>query len=463
MGSHGMPDASTQAELVHDGDRARVTRLRLRGRTVIRKQLRGPDVPQRQRHELGILRRLRGVAGVAQLVDAPQYPDSVVIEDIGGTSLATRTTPLPVDDLLPLAVKLARAVAGMHRRGVLHRDITPTNVVVSPGGEPCLVDFGLATSSAELRPGLTHHREVVGALAYVAPEQTGRTGRSVDHRADLYTVGATLYELATGEPPFGFGDPLRLTHDQLARVPRRPDEVDPAIPGPLSDVILHLLEKEPDNRYQTAEGLVHDLERVAASQAGPGGAPLRVGEHDLPRRLLPPSRLMGREAQVAMLRAAFEDARTGGCRGLLIGGPPGVGKTALADELRAAVNDGNGWFVTGTFDQYRRDRDDAVYRAFRALARLLLAEPEDRLAQVRRRIMVALGPNAGLLSAIMPDFAALLQVSPAPGDPLTVQVRLHRAAVDLLRAIASAKRPVVVFWDNLHGAAGCRWASPTWC
>lgn len=451
MGSHGLPDANERAELVHEGERARVTRVRLRGRSVIRKQFRGSDATQRQGHEQAMLRRLRGVAGVAQLVDAPQYPDSVLVEDIGGTSMAARATPFPLDDLLPLALKLARAVAGMHRRGVLHRDITPANIVISPGGEPCLVDFELASASAELRPELTHHREVGGTLAYAAPEQTGRTGRDVDQRADLYALGATLYELATGEPPFGFGDPLQLTHDQLARAPRRPDEVNPAVPAPLSDVILHLLEKEPDSRYQTAEGLVHDLEQVADSSARSAGV-FRVGEYDAPRRLLPPARPVGRDAQLAAVRAAFEDARTGGCRGLLISGPPGVGKTALADELRPVVKAANGWFLTAAFDQYRRDRDDAMYRAIRDLARLLLAEPEVELAQLRARIGLALGPNAGLLSAIMPDMAALLQMPPAPGDPLTAQARLQRAAADLLRAIVSAKRPVVMLLDNLHGA-----------
>jgi signal transduction histidine kinase/predicted ATPase len=129
-----------------------------------------------------------------------------------------------------------------------------------------------------------------------------------------------------------------------------------------------------------------------------------------------------------------------------------VGKTALADELRPIVNDGNGWFVTAAFDGYRLDRDDAMYRAFRALARLLLTEPEDELAQLRHRIVAALGPNAGLLSAIMPDLAALLQMPPALGDPSTVQARLQPAAAGLLRAIASANRPVVVFLDNLQGA-----------
>ena len=130
--------------------------------------------------------------------------------------------PLAADDLIGLAAGLAKAVAGMHGRGVLHRDICPANIVLSCDGAPCLVGFGLARSLAEIRPEFTHHSQIVGTLAYLAPEQTGRTGRPVDQRADLYALGATLYELATGEPPFGAGDPLRLTHDHLARVPTPP-------------------------------------------------------------------------------------------------------------------------------------------------------------------------------------------------------------------------------------------------
>src|SRR5690348_9903946 len=158
----------------------------------------------------------------------------------------------------------------------MHRDITPANIVLSPDGAPCLVDFALATSFAEIRPEFTHHSEITGTLAYLAPESTGRTGRPVDQRADLYALGAVLYELATGEPPFGTGDPLGLVHDHLARVPVRPAQVNPAIPGPLSAIIMHLLEKEPDHRYQAADGVSYDLERLRAGGARPGAAALRV-------------------------------------------------------------------------------------------------------------------------------------------------------------------------------------------
>jgi predicted ATPase/signal transduction histidine kinase len=445
-------DSTGRAEMVHESEHARVTRLVVAGRTVVRKEVRGSGAAGRCRHETAMLQRLRGVVGVAQLADAPQDPCAIMLEDAGDKSLAQLKKPLAVDDLIELGVRSATAVAGMHRRGVMHRDINPANIVMSANGTPCLVDFALATSLGEIRPDFTHHTQILGTLAYLAPEQTGRTGRPVDQRADLYALGATLYELATGRPVFGSADPLRLTHDHLARVPAAPAELNSAIPAALSAVIMHLLEKEPDNRYQTADGVIYDLEQLR----DPGGRitrALRVGVRDFPLRLLPPSRLVGRDTEVALLQAALDDARTGRCRGVLVSGAPGVGKTALVDQLRAVVTARDGWFVAGKFDPYRRDLEfDGFYQAFRALGRLLLAEPEDELATLRDRMLAALGPNAALASAVTPEFAALLGVPPEPGDPLTAQVRARRTAVELLRAVASPKRPVVLFVDDLQWA-----------
>jgi predicted ATPase/signal transduction histidine kinase len=446
-------DLPVRVEIVHESERTRITRLSFAHRTVISKEPLGPDADSRLRHEVAVLERLRGVAGVAQLADPPRQPGSIALMDAGSTSLAGLAKPLGVGDLIRLAVQLARAAAGMHSRGVMHRDITPANIVISRGGDLCVIDFALATSLAEIRPDFTHHTEILGTLAYLAPEQTGRTGRPVDERADLYALGATLYELATGEPPFGSGDPLRLTHDHLARVPVPAAEVNPAVPGPLSEIILHLLQKEPDNRYQTAGGLMYDLEQLQNAQARTGATALRVGEHDFPVRLLPPSRLVGRDDEVAVLRTAFEDAKSGRCRGVLVSGAAGVGKTALVDELRPVVTGSDGWFVVGKFDQYRRDLEfDAVHQAVRALGRLLLAEPEDELVKLRGRILRAVGPNTGLLTATVPEFAALLALPADPGDPLTARLRTQRAIVELLRAVSTPQRPVVLFVDDLQWA-----------
>jgi hypothetical protein len=277
-----------------------------------------------------------------------------MLADVGGTSLDGTSKPLAAEELAGLAMRLARAVAGMHARGVLHRDIAPANVVVSAKGVPCLVDFAVAAPLAEAGPGVTVRGEMVGTLAYLAPEATGRTGRAVDARADLYALGAVLYELATGGPPFGSGDPLRLARDHLARVPLPPDRVNPAVPAALSAVIMHLLEKDPDRRYQTADGLVADLERVREAGGRPA-AGWRAGERDVPGRLLAPSRLAGRGEQVAVLEAAvleaaLAEAVAGRCAGVLVGGATGVGKTVLAEQLRPAVAARGGWFVAGKFD-----------------------------------------------------------------------------------------------------------------
>ena len=456
MGAVGvLPDGDppVRAETLHESGRTRVTRLFLPGRTVIRKEPLGPDAVGRLEHERAMLERLRGVDGVAQVVDAPRYSDSIVLADVGGTSTVALVKPLAVDDLIRLAVALARAVAGMHRRGVMHRDITPANIVLSRDCVPCLVDFALAASVAEMRPEFTHHRELVGTLAYLAPEQSGRTGRPVDQRADLYALGATLYELATGGPPFGTGDPLRLTHDHIARVPVAPAQRNPELPVPLSEILLHLLEKEPDHRYQTAEGLLHDLQRLLNGGSYLPPPDLKVGERDFPLRLASPSRLVGRDEDVAVLEAAVDGALAGHCRGVLVTGAPGVGKTALVDQLRPVVTGHNGWFVAGKFDPYRRDLEfDAVNQAFRALSRLLLAEPEDELVEVRRRLAQGVGPNAGLLAAVVPEFAVLLRAPPDAGDPLTRAARLPRSGVEVLRAVASRKRPVVLFVDDLQWA-----------
>ena len=249
------PAEPVRTEIVHGSGRTRVTRMFFAAGPVIRKEPLGPDAERRLAHETAVLVCLRGVAGVAQLAEGPRYPGSVVLVDAGETSLAGLAEPLAADDLIRLALRLTDAVAGMHRRGVIHRDITPANIVISAGGAPCLVDFALATSLAEIRPEFTQHGEIVGTLAYLAPEQTGRTGRPVDQRADLYALGATLYELATGGPPFSTGPAARLLHDHLARVPVPPAAVVPGVPEPLSAIIMHLLEKEPDNRYQSADGL----------------------------------------------------------------------------------------------------------------------------------------------------------------------------------------------------------------
>jgi len=453
----------TDEVLVFENNRTRVFRVRAADGAggLIRKESYGPDAARRCRHERAILGRLAGVPGVPQLVDGPPDAHSVVLADDDGRPLtpAAFAGPAGPDDLIGLAIELAQVIAALHRRGVVHKDVNPANIVVAgPPMRPVLIDYDLATTFATERPAFTHHTEIAGTLAYLAPEQTGRTGWPVDQRADLYALGATLYELATGTPPFGDGDPLQLVYDHLIRVPAPASQSNPAIPAMLSAIIAHLLEKEPDRRYQSAEGVLHDLRRLRDERARGGEAAFATGERDFPWRLTAPARLVGRQAEIETVRAALAGAIAGRTRAMLVSGAPGVGKTALIDELRPLVTAAGGWFVRGKFDQFRQDPgSDALKQALRGIGRLLLAEPESRLEAVRERLRAAVGANAGLVAAVLPEFEQLLGVAPEaePDDPLRAQVRLLQSALSMLRALADPGRPLVIVIDDLQwGGAG---------
>jgi serine/threonine protein kinase len=217
-------------------------------------------------HEFSMLRSLREqVPGVARPValeeDASNLP-ALVLEDAGPQNLQEwlHRKPVTVDVFLELAVQLAGIIESLHRQHVIHRDINPTNLVVDAGGQHLtLVDFDLSTKVAGLAPPGDAPAELQWALPYVAPEQTGRMNRPIDHRADLYSLGATFYEMLTGLPPFVSTDPVELVHAHLARPPVPPVFANPAVPKLLSDVVLKLLAKMPEQRYQSAEALLADL------------------------------------------------------------------------------------------------------------------------------------------------------------------------------------------------------------
>jgi diguanylate cyclase (GGDEF)-like protein len=459
-GHRGRRAVDGTVEVLHESERTVVTRVALPGGdTVIRKQVRGPDCEQRVRRERAMLLRLAGLEYAPRLAGDAVTGDALLLVDVGGVSLGSVLSAgaIGLVELFTLAVDLAEVVAAVHGRGVVHKDINPGNILLSGvPHRPSLIDFGLAMTFAEERPAFVPADLIEGTLVYLAPEQTGRTGRPVDHRADLYALGATLYEAATGVPPFGTDDPLRLIHDHLVRTPDRPDQVNPALPAGLSDLILRLLEKEPDRRYQSAAGLAYDLVRMRDELANGEQPDFPLGERDFPLRLTAPSRLVGRDAEITTLREAFADAMTGHCHGVLVSGVPGVGKSSLIDELRPIVAISEGWFVSGKFDQYREDLEsDGVRQSLRRLCQLLLAEPDSEMPVLRVRLCAALGSNTGLMAAMLPEFALLVGLGDGGAAPSEVRVnrdQLVQMGLDFLYAVATPDRPVVMMLDDLQWA-----------
>ena len=375
-------------EIVYESERSVVYRAYVRNpaRTVICKRPQGPAAASRLLHERSILERLAGIEGVPVLVAGAVTDGTLTVEDEDGIPLnALRAGQhFAPDEVAAVGQTLARILAAIHRRGVLHKDINSSNILLrGVARQPALIDFDLATTFAEERPSFTHHSEITGTLSYLAPEQTGRMARAIDQRSDLYSLGITLYELMTGELPFRSDDPLQLIRDHLATVPACPASIDPTIPIGLSVIIMRLLEKEPDRRYQSAEGLAYDLSRFRAALARGEDGSFPLCERDFPRQLTTP-RLIGRDHEVETMRHAFEAAANGDGGGIFVAGASGVGKTALIGELRPIVTARRGWFVSGKVDQFRHDAASGpVTQAIRGLGRMLLAESPRELAAQR--------------------------------------------------------------------------------
>ncbi len=428
------------------------------GERIMFKQAFGAEAVQRLRREASILTRLQGIGGVAKLATVCAPPNTLALHD-GGTPLSEclQSGGLDLSAVVALGAALSRVLADVHRAGVIHRDINPSNVLIrGPANTPTLIDFNISSSASDEPTEPAGGGAIAGTLKYMSPEQTGRTGRSVDSRTDLYSLGVLLYELAVGRLPFEGSDLLDLIHDHLVRAPDVPAQVNPQVPTLLSNLILRLLAKDPNHRYQSAHGLALDLERLHAAMLRGDSTPFPLGEHDFARRLLPPTDLIGRDAEMAAAQQALQQAIDGAGNCLIVAGAGGVGKTALICALRPMVAARRGWFVSSKFDPYGQDPLMAGVVSLRALGRLLLALPEEQIAAERERILAGLGSNVGTGPARLPEFLLLLGDRPAlrVSDPREAEARMLQAIVDLLRSVASPERPLLVVMENLQ------WAPP---
>ncbi|HZI07390.1 MAG TPA: serine/threonine-protein kinase, partial [Archangium sp.] len=218
----------------------------------------GPRERERYRREFGILQRLRDVRGVTRAIACEQHQERPVLllEEIEGIPLSALTgKPFDVLRVLEQAISLASTLAEIHRRGIIHKDIKPANIILTPSGEAWLIDFGIASLQLVEHVDAMQASLIEGTLAYMSPEQTGRMNRSVDYRTDLYSLGITLYELLTGSRPFQGLDALEWFHAHMALAPQPPLEREKELPPILSAIVLKLLAKVAEERYQSAEGL----------------------------------------------------------------------------------------------------------------------------------------------------------------------------------------------------------------
>jgi len=419
-----------------------------------------PQVVRRLEHEYSLANELDATwaAQPVALTRQQEWP-VLILKDPGGELLDRvieqhKAQPLDLAFSLRAAIGLTAAVRQAHQEGLIHKDLKPANAFVDESGHVWLTGFGIASRLPRERLTPTPPEIIAGTLAYMSPEQTGRMNRSMDTRSDLYSLGVTLYQMLTGVLPFEAADPLEWVHCHIARQPVAPADRR-AVPKPLSRIIMRLLAKNAEERYQTAAGLEADLRRCLTDWQSHGRIdPFPLGKDDASDRLLIPEKLYGREREVDTLIAAFDRVVSQGTAELvLVSGYSGVGKSSVVSELHKVLVPPRGLFAAGKFDQYTRDVPYATLaQAFQMLVRQILAKSEAEVDSWRQDLQDAVGPNGQLMVDLIPEVQFIIGKQPPVADlpPQEARGRFRSVFRRLLGVFARPEHPLALFLDDLQ-------------
>ena len=435
---------------------------RTNGELVVLKILKPDAVTKKElarfRREFELTSKLN-FPGVVKVLGLEEYQGSLmmVMEDIGGESLdrILDQAPLPQAESLELTIALAETVGAIHEQRIIHKQINPSHIIWNRATRQLnLIDFGGADEARPLSVAQRPQAVLEGPLEYISPEQTGRMNRSVDYRTDFYSLGVTLYRMLTGKLPFEADDALGMVYCHIAKTPVPPHEIDHGIPETVSLIVMKLLSKMADDRYQSAWGLKADLEKCLFQLRTEGAIhPFAPGLEDFSDELRVPQRLYGRQQETARLLEAFDRAAAGGRELLLVAGYAGIGKTALVHEIYRPVAEKQGYFIEGKFDQLQRNVPYFGWvQAFEGLVNSLLMGSESELTKWRRNILEAVGSTGRVLTDVIPNLELI--IGPQPLLPelggIEAQNRFNYVFLEFVKTIAAKEQPLVVFLDDLQ-------------
>jgi predicted ATPase/two-component sensor histidine kinase len=381
---------------------------------------------------------------------------ALVLSDPGGLPLSSFRRQSPdLERFLKTAIAITGALRHLHDKSIVHRDLRPGNLLVDDKFRVWLTGFGVATTLPRERVAPILAEGTSASLKYMAPEQTGRTNRSIDARSDLYSLGVTLYELLTGALPFNASGPMEWIHCHIAREPKPPGDQVKGIPGPVAAIVLKLLAKTAEDRYQTAAGVEADLRHCLKLWEADGYIePFHLGARDASDRLLIPEKLYGREAEIETLVAALDRVTGHGARELvLVSGYSGVGKSSIVNELQKVLVPSRGLLAAGKFDQYKRNIPYAtVAQAFQSLIRQILSRSDDEVASWREVLRGAVGSHGQLLINLIPELALIIgEQQPVPDlPPQEARNRFQLLFRRFLTVFAQREHPLVLFLDDLQ-------------
>ncbi len=371
---------------------------------------------------------------------------------------------------LSIAIQLAESLHYLTQQRIIHKDIKPANILIHPDtGQVQLIDFSISSLLPKEQQQLINPNVLEGTLAYISPEQTGRMNRGIDYRTDFYSLGVTFFELLNGKLPFETGDPMELVHCHIAQEVKFPGNSEQGVPEMVQAIVLKLMAKNAEERYQSSLGLKHDLERCLQQLESTGEITSFVlGERDACDRFLIHEKLYGREAEVQSLLDAFErvanppespsSLNKGGQRGvemMLVAGFSGIGKTAVVNEVHKPIVKKRGYFIKGKYDQFNRNLPfSAFLQAFRDLMRQLLGESDADLVNWKAKITEALGQNGQVIIDVIPELEQIIGKQP-PVPELSgsaAQNRFNLVFGKFITSLTSPEHPLVMFLDDLQWA-----------
>ena len=413
------------------------------------------------KREYTILKNL-SLKGVVDVYDLENEQNCwlIVLEDFGGESLERlmqNDKQFSLTEFLTIAIQIIEILDRVHQHQIIHKDINPSNIVLNPAtGQIKLIDFGISTVLLREKTTLCSPNQLEGTLAYISPEQTGRMNRDIDYRTDFYSLGVTFYQLLTNRLPFETTDVMELVHSHIAKQPNPPHTLVPEIPDALSEIIMRLMAKNAEDRYQSAYSLKVDLEECRSQwEQNRHIQPFFRTDRDISDRFKISQKLYGRESEIEQLLAGFERVSQGRSEMMLVRGYSGIGKSVLVKEVYKPITRQQGYFISGKFDQFQRDIPySSLIQAFRSLIKQILTENELQIAAWRQKLLAALGNNGRVIIDIIPELKLIIGSQPTVAKLASTEAqnRFNLVFKSFIQVFARREHPLVLFLDDLQWA-----------
>ncbi len=450
-------------EIIYESDRSLVYRAirRVDNQRVILKMLKpvypSPKIIAQFRREYEITKNLNLITGIVDVysLESERYQWLMVLEDFGGESLTKlmQGKQFTVNEFLPLAIKIVDILDRVHEQNIIHKDINPSNIVWNQKtGQFKIIDFGISTVLSREISTLCNPNLLEGTLAYISPEQTGRMNRAIDYRTDFYSLGVTFYELLTLTLPFPTEDALELVHCHIAKQPVPLCDRKTDIPLVISEIVLKLMAKNAEDRYQSAYGIKADLEECLRQWDAGQINSFKLGQHDVSGFQIP-QKLYGREQEISTLLDAMERVSQGANEMMLVTGYSGIGKSSLVQEIYKPITKQQGYFTSGKFDQFQRNIPySSLVQAFRSLIRQLLTESQGKIDTWREKLLAAFGINGQLIIDVIPEVELIVGQQPTLPElaAAEAQNRFNFVFQNFIQVFTQAEHPLVLFLDDLQ-------------